>query len=111
MVTFARFNRPAADPRAIRWFAEQCGDVVWHCLEEWGEERVRDWYWCVWNEPNSTWIGGGLEFEQYRDIYENVAAAMLRWLGPALAGRGLRLRRAPGGSLPPLPSELVGRFL
>ncbi len=76
MVTFAKFDRPPDDPRAVRWFAEQCGDVVWHCLEEWGEERVRDWYWCVWNEPNSTWIGGGLEFEQYRDIYENVATRM-----------------------------------
>jgi hypothetical protein len=92
MVTFAKFDRPLSDPRAIRWFAEKCGEVVWSCLEEWGEKRVREWYWCVWNEPNSDWIGGGLSFEQYRDIYERVAHAILRWLGAALGSR-----RAPIG--------------
>ncbi len=92
MVTYAKFRRPLDDARAVRWFAEQCGEIVWHCLEEWGEERVRDWHWCVWNEPNSDWIGGGLSFEQYRDIYESVAHAILRWLKPCLGPR-----RAPIG--------------
>jgi len=92
LVTYAKFGRPLDDPRAVRWFAEQCGEVVWHCLEEWGEERVRDWHWCVWNEPNSTWIGGGVTFEQYRDIYESVAHSILRWLKPCLLSR-----RAPIG--------------
>src|SRR5262245_6607943 len=55
MITFAKFRRPVDDPRAIRWFANQCSDVVWSCLEEWGPELVKDWYWCVWNEPNSDW--------------------------------------------------------
>jgi len=111
MVTFAKFDRPADDPRAVRWFAERCGDIVWHCLEEWGEERVCDWYWCVWNEPNSTWIGGGLEFEQYRDIYENVAAAMLRWLGPALRGRRLRIGGPAVEGFQPFWMDWVWRFL
>jgi hypothetical protein len=111
MVTFAKFDRPADDPRAVRWFAERCGDVVWHCLEEWGEKRVCDWYWCVWNEPNSTWIGGGLEFEQYRDIYENVAAAMLRWLGPALRGRRLRIGGPAVEGFQPFWMDWVWRFL
>jgi len=92
MVTFAKFRRPFDDARAVRWFAEQCGEIVWHCLEEWGEERVRDWHWCVWNEPNSDWIGGGLSFEQYQDIYESVAHSILRWLKPCLGSR-----RAPIG--------------
>jgi hypothetical protein len=86
MITFAKFRRPLDDPRAIRWFAEQCADVVWGCLEQWGPERVRDWYWCVWNEPNSSWIGGGLTFDQYRRIYEAVAEGVLKWLGPHLNG-------------------------
>jgi Glycosyl hydrolases family 39 len=92
MVTFAKFPRPPDDRRAVRWFAEQCADVAWNCLEEWGEDRVRDWYWCVWNEPNSTWIGGGLSFEEYRDIYEHVVRSILRWLAPSLGQR-----RAPIG--------------
>jgi hypothetical protein len=87
MITFAKFQRPFDDPRAVRWFADQCADVVWGCIEQWGAEAVRDWYWCVWNEPNSGWIGGGLTFEQYRRIYEEVAQAILRWLAPCLDGR------------------------
>jgi len=86
MITFAKFRRPLDDPRAIRWFANQCADVAWNCLERWGD-IVRDWYWCVWNEPNSDWIGGGLTFDQYRRIYEEVAVAILRWLEPSLDGR------------------------
>jgi hypothetical protein len=86
MITFARFERPFDDARAVRWFAERCGDVVWGCLEQWGE-AVRDWYWVIWNEPNSTWIGGGLPFESYRRIYETVAERIARWLAPVLRGR------------------------
>jgi hypothetical protein len=85
MITFAKFRRPFDDPRAIRWFAERCGDIVWGCLEQWGE-AVRDWYWVVWNEPNSTWIGGGLSFETYRRVYEAVAERVVRWLRPVLNG-------------------------
>ena len=58
MITFAKLHRPLDDPRAMRWFANQCGDVVWNCIEQWGGEAVRDWYWCVWNEPNNDWISG-----------------------------------------------------
>ncbi|HET8579471.1 MAG TPA: hypothetical protein VFL31_00585, partial [Nitrospiraceae bacterium] len=58
MMTFGRFHRPFDDPRAVRWFANQCADVVWGCLEQWGGEAVRDWYWCIWNEPNNAWING-----------------------------------------------------
>lgn len=86
MITFAKFRRPFDDPRAVRWFAEQCSDIVWGCIERWGGQEVRDWYWCVWNEPNSDWIGGDLSFEQYRSIYEQVARGVLRWLGPYLDG-------------------------
>ena len=56
MITFAKLHRPLDDPRAVRWFANQCSDVVWGCMEQWGPEVVRDWYWCVWNEPTNAWI-------------------------------------------------------
>lgn len=87
MITFGKFHRPFDDPRAIRWFAELCADVAWNCIEQWGGEVVRDWYWCVLNEPNNGWISGGLTFEQYRRIYEEVAHRILRWLAPHLDGR------------------------
>ena len=28
-------------------------EIVWGCIEQWGGEEVKDWYWCVWNEPNN----------------------------------------------------------
>jgi len=88
MITFAKFRRPFNDARAVRWFANRCADVVWNCIEQWGGEVVRDWYWCVWNEPNNGWISdGGLSFDEYRRIYEEVAQRILRWLGPYLDER------------------------
>jgi hypothetical protein len=87
MITFAKLNRPLDDPRAVRWFANRCADVVWNCVEQWGGEVVRDWYWCVWNEPNNTWISGAVTFEQYRRIYEEIAHGVLGWLAPYLGGR------------------------
>jgi hypothetical protein len=41
-------------------------------MEKWGAENVRDWFWCVWNEPNNAEIGGGLSFYAYRNIYQEV---------------------------------------
>ena len=87
MITFAKLHRPLDDPRAVRWFANQCADVVWSCIEQWGGDVVRDWYWCVWNEPNNEWISGPVTFEQYRRIYEEVAHGILHWLAPYLEGR------------------------
>jgi hypothetical protein len=91
MITFARMSRPLDDPRAVRTFAARCADVVWGCIDQWGGEAVRDWYWCVWNEPNNAWISGPVTFEQYRRVYEEVAHALLRWLGPHLNGRKPRI--------------------
>ena len=86
-LTFAKFHRPFDDPRAVRWFAEQCSEIVWSCTEEWGGEEVRNWYWCIWNEPNNDWIGGGINFEQYRSVYQAVARGIARTLAPWLNGR------------------------
>lgn len=87
MVTFAKFHPPYDDPRNIRHFVSRCSEIVWSCIEQWGGETVRDWYWCVWNEPNNLIVGGDLTFTQYRHIYEAVAAAVLEQLEPHLAGR------------------------
>jgi len=54
-----------------------------------------------WNEPNNGWISdGGLTFEQYRGIYEEVAQGVVKWLD-AVPGRAQAAdRRAGGGGLP-----------
>jgi hypothetical protein len=111
MVTFSKFRRPFGDHRAVRWFAEQCGEIVWHCLEEWGEDRVRDWHWCVWNEPNSDWIGGGVTFEQYRDIYECVAHSILRWLKPCLGTRRTPIGGPAVEGFQPFWKDWIWRFV
>ena len=111
MITFAKLHRPLDDPRALRWFAGQCGDVVWGCVEQWGAEAVADWYWCVWNEPNSEWVGGGLSFEQYRRIYEAVAEAVAPWLPPGRADRPLRLGGPAVEGFQPFWMDWVWRFL
>ena len=91
MVTFAKFHPPYDHPGNIRTFVARCCDIVWGCLEQWGGETVRNWYWCVWNEPNNLMVGGDLSFAQYRRIYEEVAAAVLELLQPHLAGGKARI--------------------
>ena len=87
MVTFAKFHPPYDNPANIRNFVARCSDIVWGCIEQWGGETVKDWYWCVWNEPNNPIVGGNLSFSQYRRVYEAVAAALLLLLEPHLGGR------------------------
>jgi hypothetical protein len=91
MITFAKFEPPFDRPANIRRFVTRCTEVVWSCLEEWGGEEVKDWYWCVWNEPNNPPIGGGVKYEEYRRIYEEVADAVLDLLGPHLGGARARI--------------------
>jgi len=112
MITFAKFRRPFDDPRAVRWFANQCADVVWNCLEQWGGEVVREWYWCVWNEPNNAWISGGdLSFELYARIYEEVAQGVLRCLGPHLGDRKPLIGGPAVEGFPPFWWDWVWRFV
>jgi hypothetical protein len=91
MITFAKYHPPHDDPRSLRTYVARCADVVWGCLEQWGGEKVRDWYWCVWNEPNNYHVGGAVSFPQYRRIYEEVAHTVRRLLEPYLAGQKARI--------------------
>ncbi len=87
MITLTQFRPPFENATVLRWFAERCGELVWSCIEHWGGEVVRDWYWCVWNEPNSPWLNPGLGFDLYRRIYTEVAGEIRRWLAPCSGGR------------------------
>lgn len=86
MVTFAKFPAPYDDEANLRTFVARCSEIVWGCLEQWGGAAVKDWYWCIWNEPNNEVIGGGLTFEQYRRIYVEVARDIAAQLEPHLDG-------------------------
>jgi hypothetical protein len=91
MITFAKYHPPHDDPRNLRTYVARSKDVVWGCIEQWGGETVRDWYWCIWNEPNNVPVGGGLTFPRYRHIYEAVAREIHGLLAPHLDGRKARI--------------------
>ncbi len=86
MVTFAKFKPPYDDPTAIRKFVSRSTEVVWNCLEQWGGEEVKDWYWSVWNEPNNPDVGGNLRYKDYLAIYKEVAAPILELIEPHTNG-------------------------
>ena len=91
MITFARFEPPYDSAKNIKTFVARCSEIVWGCIEQWGGDTVKDWYWCVWNEPNNRIIGGGLTFADYRVIYEQVASSILGLLEPHLGGHKARI--------------------
>jgi Glycosyl hydrolases family 39 len=111
MITFAKMHKPVDDLEAVDEFANRSGDVVRRCIEQWGGDVVRDWYWCVWNEPNNEWISGPVTFGQYRNIYEQIADRCLRWLKPHLQGRRPLIGGPGVEGFQPFWMDWVWRFL
>jgi hypothetical protein len=111
MVTFAQFAPPYDDPAAVRDFAGRCAEVVGRCVRRWGGEAVRDWYWGVWQHPNSEWVSAGLSFDQYRTIYEEAARAILRHLAPFLVGRRPLIGGPAADGFQPFWADWVWRFV
>jgi len=111
MVTFAQFEPPYDEPRAVRGYATRCAEIVQRCLDRWGGESVREWYWCVWNQPNSEWVSAGMTFELYRRIYEETASQLLSRLGPHLMGRRPRLGGPAVDGFQPFWHDWVWRFV
>ena len=91
MITFALYNFPYSDKNSIQSFSNRCSDVVWGCIEQWGEEEVSSWFWGIWNEPNNKKIGGGLTFNQYKRIYINTAKGILKYLQPIIGNNKPRI--------------------
>ena len=91
MITFARFNPPFDSADNIETFVARCREIMWGCLEQWGGDVVRDWFFCIWNEPNNLLVGGDLTYEQYRRIYLEVANGIMELLAPHLDGRKARI--------------------
>jgi hypothetical protein len=111
MITFAKMHKPVNDLEAVDEFATRSGDVVRRCIEQWGGDVVRDWYWCVWNEPNNEWISGPVTFAEYRHVYEQIAARCLRWLKPHLGGRKPLIGGPGVEGFQPFWMDWVWRFL
>jgi hypothetical protein len=111
MITFAKYHPPHDDPRNLRTFVARCHDIVWSCLEQWGDEVVRDWYWCIWNEPNNIPVGGGLSFEQYRDIYREAAGTIYDLLRPHMQGGRTRIGGPAVDGFQPYWMDWISRLI
>jgi hypothetical protein len=112
MITFAKMHKPVNDLEAVEEFVTRSADVVRRCIEHWGGEVARDWYWCVWNEPNNEWISGPVTFAEYRHIYEQIAERTLRLLKPYLAAGRKPLIGGPGvEGFQPFWMDWVWRFV
>lgn len=76
---------------------EKWGELVYqwvkHCVERYGREEVEQWYWEVWNEPNSTHYWRATP-EEFHKLHDHAIAAVRRALptarvgGPDVAGHG-----------------------
>lgn len=82
MITFARFAPPFTDPVKIGRYVARASEIVWSCIEQWGGGEVKDWYWCVWNEPNNPDVGGNLGYVDYLAIYQAIAGPIVALVGP-----------------------------
>jgi Glycosyl hydrolases family 39 len=111
MITFAKMRKPVDDLQAVAEFAEASATVVRRCIEQWGGDRVRDWYWCVWNEPNNEWISGPVTFAQYRHIYQQIAERSVPLLQPYLRGRKPLIGGPGVEGFQPFWMDWVWRFL
>lgn len=91
MITFAKFDPPYHSPRQVDRFVQRVREVVWRSLEMWGGEIVKDWFWCVWNEPNNPDVGGNLRYPEYLRIYEAVADAVIELVQPHTGGARVKI--------------------
>jgi hypothetical protein len=111
MITLTKFRPPFDDVATTRWFVERCGELAWNCIEHWGGDAVREWHWCIWNEPNSGWISPGFTFEQYKRIYLAVAGELVHWLGPYLEGRRAMIGGPAVDTFQPFWFDWLWRFV
>ena len=111
MITLSRFRPPLDDVAVLRWFVQRCGELVWSCIEQWGGEVVRRWYWCIWDEPNSPWLNPGLDFDLYRRIYVEAASEMRRWLEPYSGDRRVLIGGPALDTFQPFWHDWLWRFV
>jgi xylan 1,4-beta-xylosidase len=57
---------------------------VRHCIKRYGEDKVKTWYWEVWNEPNISYWKGTME--EYFTLYDYTVDAVKRALPSAKVG-------------------------
>ena len=59
--------------------------LVQHCVDRYGEDEVRTWYWELWNEPDLNYYWKGT-IEEFLKLYDYTAAAVKAAFPDALVG-------------------------
>lgn len=82
----------ACPPRSFTVWAELVRQTVLHLQAQFGADKIKDWLFELWNEPDGSAFWAGT-VEEYAELYEKTAKTIksidpeLRIGGPALANR------------------------
>ncbi len=74
----------AYPPNDYKKWSELIYQWVSHCVKRYGEDKVKTWYWEVWNEPNISYWKGTME--EYFKLYDYTVDAVKRALPAAKVG-------------------------
>jgi xylan 1,4-beta-xylosidase len=96
----------AAPPKDYNKWYELVFQLVRHCLERYGADEIRTWYWELWNEPDLGYYWNG-SVEEFLKLYDYTAAAVKTAFPDARVG-------GPGTTNPSmerLSGQLLDAFL
>jgi xylan 1,4-beta-xylosidase len=88
--TVFHYRANVSPPRDLSQWSTLIRKLAAHCVERYGIQEVREWFFEVWNEPNLTAFGSGNQAE-YFELYRYTAEALktvdtaLKVGGPATA--------------------------
>jgi len=77
-------------------------ELVCHCMQRYGEEEIKTWYWELWNEPDLSYYWKGT-IEEFNKLYDYTVAAVKTACDGARVG-------GPG-TTNPNPDKYSGEFL
>ncbi len=65
----------ACPPKDYRKWYDMIFNLVRHCLERYGAEELRSWYWELWNEPDLEYYWKG-SIDEFNKLYDYTVAAV-----------------------------------
>jgi xylan 1,4-beta-xylosidase len=74
----------AYPPKDYSKWADLVYQLTLHCIDRYGKEEVKSWYWEVWNEPNINYWRGTKE--EYFKLYDYAIWAVKRACPEAMVG-------------------------
>ncbi|HUG91675.1 MAG TPA: hypothetical protein VML55_12620 [Planctomycetaceae bacterium] len=76
----------AFPPKDYRQWEELVYQWAKHCVERYGEDEVRTWYWQTWNEADIGYWRGRPRSESFHRLHDHAVAAVRRALPSAKVG-------------------------